>query len=253
MQKYGSDRNSTVSNTSSETRVRVVLLPGLATDERMYVGVQDALEKMPTGSIFKLVTPHLLVPNKGENMEVYALRTAKALNIQTEDVIGGCSFGAMVASAIAAQVPVKGLVLLSGALDSSALASSGRMLNRIAPVIPFSWLQRVLASDWFLHSVFGAASPAEIKFGRDMLLDTPAQTLRRGGVLAATSRLTTPLSIPIYALHGTDDRVLRTPEVENCKLLPDAGHGMVVSHPQEVAAFLCDSVAAIEGRHSQRR
>ena len=248
MQKYGSDRNPTVSNTSSEIRVRVVLLPGLATDERMYVGVQDALEKMPTGSIFKLVTPHLLVPNKGESMEVYALRTVKALHIQAEDVVGGCSFGAMVASAIAAQVPVKGLVLLSGALDSSALVSSGRILNRIAPVIPFTWLQRVLASDWFLHRVFGAASPAEIKFGRDMLLDTPAQTLRRGGVLAATCRLATPLSVPIYALHGTDDRVLRAPEVENCKLLPDAGHGMVVSHPQEVAEFLYAAVAQMEGK-----
>ncbi len=250
MQKHAQDINTSEQSVSSQKRVRVVLLPGLAADERMYTRVRDALEMMPLDIPFELVTPRLLVPNRRENMEGYARRTVEALHIQAHDIVGGCSFGSMVASAIAAQAPVQGLVLLSGALDSSALIHSSRMLNRIAPIIPFPLLQRVLASDWFLRSIFGEVNPAVIELGRAMLLDTPEPTLRRGGLLAATCELAKPLTIPVHALHGADDRVIRSPEIDNCKLVPHAGHGMVVSHPQEVTDFLLQTVQEIMGAGS---
>lgn len=242
MHKYAQNKNDTARNASGENGVRVILLPGLAADERMYVRVKDALDLMVADISFKLVTPQLLVPNRGEKMDEYARRTAETLHIQADDIVGGCSFGSMVAGSIAVQVPVQGLVLLSGALDSSALVPSSRILNRIASIIPFPLLQRVLASDWFLRSVFGETNPADIELGRSMLLDTPEQTLRRGGLLAATCELTEPLEIPVRALHGTEDRVIRSPEIDKCKLVPNAGHGMVVSHPHEVAAFLVQTV-----------
>lgn len=246
MQKYVQDKNNAAPDASGGNRVRMVLLPGLAADERMYARVREALEMVPLDISFELVTPRLLVPNKKEKMEEYARRTAEALHIQAHDIVGGCSFGSMVASAVAAHIPVQGLVLLSGALDSSALVHSSRILNRIAPIIPFPLLQRVLASDWFLRSIFGAANPADIELGRSMLLDTPEKTLRRGGFLAATCELTKSLTIPIHALHGADDRVIRSPhEVDHCKLVPHAGHGMVVSHPHEVAEFLLQTVQEI--------
>jgi len=247
MQKNAQDKITPVSAHSPprDSKVRLVMLPGLAADERMYARVREALAIIPWDIMpFELVTPRLLVPNRGEMMKGYARRTAEALHIQPHDIIGGCSFGSMVASAIAVQIRVQGLVLLSGALDSSALVHSSRMFNRIAHIIPFPLLQRVLASDWFLHSIFGEANPADIELGRAMLLDTPEQTLRRGGFLAATCELEKPLTVPVHALHGADDRVLHAPEIDHCKLIPSAGHGMVVSHPYEVADFLCDTVGA---------
>lgn len=246
MQKHAKDKTAPEQGMFSESRVRMVLLPGLAADERMYARVRDALEKIPSDVPFELVTPRLLVPNSKEKMGEYARRTADELHVQADDIVGGTSFGSMVASAIAAQFPVKGLVLLSGALDSSALVHSSRLLNRIAPIIPFPLLQRALASDWFLRGIFGEACPTDIELARKMLLDTPEQTLRRGGILAVTCKLAEPLSVPVCALHGSDDRVLRPPEIDNCKLVPDAGHGMVVSHPQEVAEFLVQTVQEID-------
>jgi len=245
MQKNAQDENFNVQDASSENRVRLVLLPGLAADERMYVGVREALEKAPLDISCELVTPRLLVPNAGENMEAYAHRTAQALNVQEDDIIGGCSFGSMVASAIATQFAVRALVLLSGALDSSALGRSARFLNRFAPFIPFPLLQRVLASDWFLRSIFGEANPQDINLGRAMLLDTPEQAIRRGGLLAATCEQLNPLSVPVHALHGADDRVICPPKADHCKLVPHAGHGMVVSHPHEVAEFLLQTTQRI--------
>jgi len=155
----------------------------------------------------------------------------------------------MVASSIAAQIPFRGLILLSGALDSTALVHSGRILNRVAPLVPFAWLQRVLLSDWFLRSIFGEADPEDIELGRTMLLDTPEPTLRRGGLMAATCRLEADIKVPVFALHGQEDKVITPPTLENCTILPDAGHGMVVSHPQQVGEFLCDTVGKIDQIH----
>ena len=225
----------------------MILLPGLAADARMYGRVRKSLVEQPCRHPFNLVLAELLVPEVDEDMEAYAGRTAAELHLRPNDIIGGCSFGSMVASAIARMHPVSALVLLGGSVDSSALRRSGKWLNRCADVVPFGLMQRFLASNWFLHAVFGAADKDEIELGRSMLLDTPEQTLRRGGVLATTYRAKLPLSVPVYAMHGALDRVLKPPQVQYCHLVPDAGHGMVVSHAQEVAEFLCTVVAEIRG------
>lgn len=221
---------------------RVILLPGLAADERMYAGVRHCLQaertELSMALAAALVTPRLLVPHADETMEIYAQRTAAQLELQPHDIIGGCSFGGMVAAAIARAQPVAGLVLLSSALDSSAQARVAPLLNWMAQRLPFTWVRKFLASDLFLRAVFGAAAPDEIELGRTMLLETPPQTLRRGGVLAATYNSHVPIPAPVYALHGEEDRVLKAPQLEQCTIVPAAGHGLVVSHPQLVADFL---------------
>ncbi|MDY0186249.1 MAG: alpha/beta hydrolase, partial [Desulfuromonadaceae bacterium] len=222
----------------------------LAADERMYAGVRRCLragctepnsELSPEFNLAleaTLITPRLLVPHADETMEAYAQRTAAQLELKPHDIIGGCSFGGMVASAIARAQPVAGLVLLSSALDSAAQGRAALVLNRLAQKLPFAWVRKFLASDLFLHVVFGTATPDEIELGRTMLLETPPQTLRRGGALASTYPSYAPILAPVYALHGEEDRVLRAPQLERCTLVPTAGHGLVVSHPQLVANFL---------------
>ncbi len=225
---------------------RIFLLPGLAADERMYAGVRHCLRTRSVESSSEysvaldaaLVTPRLLVPHAAETMETYAQRTAAQLELREHDIIGGCSFGGMVAAAIARAQPVAGLVLLSSALDSAAQGRAALVLNRLAQKLPFAWVRKFLASDLFLHAVFGDAAPDEIELGRTMLLETPPQTLRRGGTLAATYHSSVPVLVPVYALHGKDDRVLKPPQLEHCNLVTAAGHGLVVSHPQLVADFL---------------
>ncbi|MDD2557387.1 MAG: alpha/beta hydrolase [Desulfuromonadaceae bacterium] len=225
---------------------RLFLLPGLAADERMYVGVRHCLRTSATEFSSKygvaldeaFITPRLLVPHADETMEAYAQRTAAQLELKPHDVIGGCSFGGMVAAAIARAQPVAGLVLLSSALDSATQVRAAPVLNRVAQKLPFAWVRKFLASDFFLRAVFGAAAPEEIELGRTMLLETPPLTLRRGGALAATYHSRAPILAPAYALHGEEDRVLKAPKLEYCTLVPAAGHGLVVSHPQLVADFL---------------
>jgi pimeloyl-ACP methyl ester carboxylesterase len=57
------------------------------------------------------------------------------------------------------------------------------------------------------------------------------------------------IKVPVFALHGQEDKVINPPVLENCTILPHAGHGMVVSHPQQVGEFLCDTVGKIDQIH----
>ena len=213
---------------------RIILFPGLAADERMYAGL--GLLPVP------LVTPRLLVPESGETMAAYARRHVEIYAIGPEDIVGGTSFGSMVAAEICRQQSARALVLLSGALSSAALVKQSRKLNRLAAYVPFFMTRRLLMSSFFLHAVFGDADSDQIELGRAMIRQTPKPFL-----LAAGYQPTTTIQCPLFALHGGHDRVIRAPQLDNVELIDDAGHGMVVSHAGQVTEFLCRLCQQVAG------
>ena len=212
------------------SRKRLILFPGLAADERMYA----RLAELPVA----LVTPRLLIPEDGERIASYARRHAEWLKIGENDIVGGCSFGSMVASEICRQRATRGLVLLSGALSSAALVASSHQLHRFSRCLPFYVVRRMLMSSFFLHKVFGAAELADVELGREMIAETPRELLLRGSVLATGYCSDEPIKCQIFSLHGGQDKVLSPPRLDRGEILPNAGHAMVVSHADEVSEFL---------------
>ncbi len=213
-----------------KTAQRIILLPGLAADERMY----DQLGGLP----FELLTPRLLVPQAEESMADYARRHAEWLNIGSDDIVGGCSFGSMVAGEICRQRQTRGLVLLGGALSATALPEVAHRLRLFARFIPFGIMRQVMMNKLFLRAVFGTADEQYLELGRAMIKDTPRELLVYGQHLAATYSPDQQVLCEVCALHGGQDRVLSPPEVDMCEIVADAGHGLVVSHPQVVDEFL---------------
>jgi len=209
---------------------RLILFPGLAADERMYAGI--------TCSCCELVTPRLLIPQQSETMASYARRHIDALALDMDDLIGGCSFGSLVASEIVRQQPCRGLVLLSGAVSSQAMVHQAQQLNRWASWIPYSVIRHILTRRWFLQRMFGGGTEAQLALGRTMLLEAPAQLVREGGRLAVSYYPEQEVPVPVFALHGAQDRVIHPPPFPALQLLENAGHGMVVSHRRQVSHFL---------------
>lgn len=209
---------------------RLILFPGLAADERMYA--QYSEQSVP------LITPRLLIPQLGETMVSYAYRHAQWLGIGENDIVGGCSFGSMVASEICRQRETGALVLLSGALSSDALVASSHQLHRFVHCLPFRFIRRVLTSTFFLRKVFGEAELKDVALGREMIVDTPRELLLRGSALATGYRPDKAVGCEIFSLHGGQDNVIKPPRLDQGEILASAGHGMVVSHAGEVSEFL---------------
>lgn len=206
---------------------RLILFPGLGADERMFENLD--------GMGFPPVTPRHLVPEKGEILSNYAIRVANWLAIKGDDVVGGSSFGGMLASAIARQRTVRGLVLIGSAVDSAGMKGRGVALMRF---LPARLLRPLLNSDRLLDRVFAPESAEVRSLAQAMMRDAPEPLLLRGGRMMSAYRPDEKVPCPVFAIHGSQDPVMRPPPVEDCRLIPDAGHGIAWTHGSRVGAFL---------------
>lgn len=210
---------------------RLILLPGLGADERMFENLGD-VDPAP-------LAPRHLVPLPGECLEDYATRVADWLVLKSDDVVGGSSFGGLVASAVARQRRVKGLVLIGGALHAEALAQSG--LLRFVP----TWLLRpMLHSDRLTEKVFAPESQAMRRLARSMLDDAPEELLLRGSRMMWRYRPAAAIRCPVFAIHGGMDPVMSPPPVAGCRLVDEAGHGIAWTHGELVGRFLREALDA---------
>jgi thioesterase domain-containing protein len=83
--------------------IRVVLFSGMAADSRLLRSI-----RIPE---VEIVTPDHAEPVSGETLTQYAALIADGLFIQPDDIIGGISFGGMLAEEIARQRRVAGKVI----------------------------------------------------------------------------------------------------------------------------------------------
>ena len=83
--------------------IRVVLFSGMAADSRLLRSI-----RIPEAGI---VTPDHAESISGETLTQYAALIADGLFIQPDDIIGGISFGGMLAGEIARQRRVAGKVI----------------------------------------------------------------------------------------------------------------------------------------------
>jgi pimeloyl-ACP methyl ester carboxylesterase len=169
-------------------------------------------------------------------MTGYARRVAVTLGIEQNDIIGGASFGSMVASAIARQRQVRALVLTGGALDSATLRPVPG--SRVLHWFPGRVLRPLLRSDRMLEMVFGPDGLEGKELARRMLNDTSDAMLLRGGRMILDYRPDTAPLCPVFAIHGALDRVMSPPPVPGCRVLAEAGHGLPWTHALEVVQYL---------------
>lgn len=211
-------------------RARLLLLPGLGADERLFAGLGPIC--MP------VVCARLPAPHRYEAFTAYALRVAAGLALRPEDWIGGASFGGLVAADIARRRPLAGLVLLGGGLSSATLICPARWLGALAQRLPLPPLRALLARPAVLAAAFRPITPAAIQQLDAMLAATPDQLLREGARLVGNYFPRIAPLCPVHAIHGREDRLMRPPPVAACRLVDGAGHALVVTHPREVTDFL---------------
>ena len=209
------------------------LLPGLGADERLFASLGKFC--MPIRST------RLPDPVTHESMTDYALRVATHIDLRPEDWVGGSSLGGLVATEIARHRPVSGLVLIGSALTSEAVAPLARWLAPLARVAPMRPFRALLSTRAGLTLLFGPLTDIQQRLLAEMLLSTSDAMLRAGAHLATSHHSTFPVLCPIHAIHGTIDRLMRPPRF-NCRLVPNAGHALALTHPQDVTTFLRETL-----------
>ena len=214
----------------------VILLPGMGADRRLFAGLEGEVP---------FVVPEWPSHVGCTSIAALAHRIAGSLST-TPSVVGGASFGGMVALELAPIVGAKAVVLMGSCRGPGQVAAGLRLLGLLAPVVPASayairgWNKPLLNAAFgplgsdharILHSMAQASSSSFIKWAcRAVLRWEPAS-----------------VTVPVFHVHGGRDRIIPARRVDATEVIPEAGHLLNLTHSAEVTAFLH---RALEARRS---
>lgn len=213
-----------------------MLLPGLGADPRLFGPQKRALSD--------LVSIHWPEAREGDTLSSYAARVATLLPRMDPLVLGGSSFGGMVALEMAAALRARAVILIGACRSPRALApwirAAGPLLRAaplslfrprhwamplLAPIVGFSG--RELSS--LVWDMANRISPAFLKWGIDAIL----------------SWRPTPVTVPVRHVHGSADRIIPLRGVEPDRVIPGAGHLLTLTHADAVNEFLLEAVRVL--------
>lgn len=217
--------------------MRVVLFSGMGGDARLLRPVRvPGVEQL---------TPEHVEPLRGESLAEYARRVAEGHGIRAQDVVGGASFGGMLAAEIARQREVAGLVLLGSCTQPRRLPASYRVVEKLQPLIPDALLAlRTLRL--LVRARFAPTTPEALDTLIAMAKDCPPSQLRGFAAMTFGWEGAERLDCPVLALHGDADAIIPVSAArEGHILLKNAGHSFTLTHADETSAHIARFVAGL--------
>lgn len=212
----------------------LVLLPGLGADHRLFESQRAVIPN--------LVVPPWPTPEPDESISEFSGRLIGEIPATDHLILGGASFGGMVAQELAARLQPRAVVLIGSCRDRTDLMPLARHLRGLARALPVSWFHPRRWSLPFILPKFGRLTAEQRQLFWAMAAATPA-TFLKWGIGAILNWRPTPVAAPVYHIHGRDDRLIPARLVQADRVVPGGGHLLTLTHPDEVNAFLKDVVA----------
>lgn len=209
------------------------LLSGLGADERVFKNLC-----FNNTEVFHL---HWIEPLPNETLRNYALRLSGQIKHEN-CILGGLSFGGILALEIAGFFPVEKIILFSSVKSPRELPWyfrwAGKLaLNKLLPSLVLQKANRI--SYWF----FGANTPESKQLLSSFMRDSSLHYLRWSiGQILTWKGI--EVKVPILHIHGRKDRVLPARFIKTATFLP-GGHFMVFENADEVNAILESKLAIL--------
>ena len=218
--------------------VPLILIPGLSASHEVF---QPQLERFPN-----VIVPEWPVPQRQETMTQYAERFAATLPMDQPCVLGGMSFGGMLAQEMCQVLHPVGLILIAtvrGPEELPLYAKIGRCLHWAIPLLPIRLLQslsRVLecpgVRTWvplrrILARQFRHADPELFRCSLLQIIRWSAPP---------------PVSCPVWHIHGDRDSVLPASRTSPDELVPGGGHVLTLTSPEAVNRFIAQCLDALQ-------
>lgn len=215
---------------STRESTPLILFSGLAADAAVFAPQKIAFPQ--------LVVPKWPIPKPNDTLDSYCDRLADDLRTHGDAMIGGASFGGIVALHVARRLDPLA-VLLIGSVRSPAefprFAKMSRPLKPLVRLIPVRLLQlccgpmasklaqRVVPSLCGLARQFRGADPTVFKWSLERLLDWPSEPT---------------VNCPVFRIHGDRDFVLPMRYTQPDAVVARGGHLISLTHPTDVNEFI---------------
>ncbi|KKK57660.1 hypothetical protein LCGC14_3052250, partial [marine sediment metagenome] len=183
-----------------EDPFQLVLLPGLGADHRQFQPQQAAFADC--------LVPPWIPPQRGESLAGYAIRMAATVEPRSPMVLGGSSFGGMVAYEMANHLKPKALVLIGSCRSGKATGLPFRARWLLGPLVSPSLLK--LAKP--IAPLAGALLRGSLRRYRRLCVAMFREADPAFMSWAVRAILTwEPSSVPdapVFQIHGSNDRVI---------------------------------------------
>lgn len=218
----------------------LVLFTGLAADSRLF----DPQRSLPCD----LITPEWIEPEEGERLPAFARRVADRIHWPDRFIVGGTSFGGMLAAEMLPIVKPDAAVLIATTLSSRAIPSMLRFARVVAKAIPDKAIRAAGGYSRQFLNIFRDFSDEEHQVFSDMLARTPIARLRRATSMVFHWNGVPAPTCPYVWIHGGKDLVIPVKKVEPTHVIPGAGHMVNWTHAGEVNGIIRDFVDGLDQR-----
>jgi len=215
---------------------RVVMIPGMGADRRLFEAqrVQG----------FDFEVPELPIPGQNDDMVRYAARVRDLLNLDGRCVVGGVSFGGMVACELAALCNARCVLLIASCSHRRVLPGYYRWIELISRMVPDGLIRHRCEASSRMLARLESLSDEDRLLIRKMSQAVPVPFLRRVGRMILRWNGPRTIGCPFYTIHGAQDRIIPIRRIEADEVVPDGGHLINLTHAEQVNRFIARCLAS---------
>ena len=222
---------------STANEARIFLIPGMAADASVFAA--------QTAELPGVVVVDWIEPLPRESLSDYAKRMAEHSAIPAGCLLGGASFGGIVAMEMSRYVNPRGVVLIGSIADPKELPRRIRLLRPLAPLIRLAPVRLCQAFVTALNGVWLRRRNRRLSAIARQFCSASPQLLRWSLNAILRWREAPPVDCLVLRVHGDRDPLFplsalakRADAVQGGRVVRGGGHVISLSHPQEVNEFL---------------
>lgn len=217
----------------------MIFFSGMGANESIFLPQQTCFPSL-------IVVPWQ-VPEKGESLVSYCARLAKDIDPGCPCIVGGASFGGIVALEIASQLDALGCILIGSVRSPDEIPKRIRAFRIFAPILKFLPLnplkflarQAIPVLRWLrakhiagLAKQFSASDSRVIRWSIKQVFHW--------------NRIS--FEFPIRQIHGKNDFVFPISRLEPDATVEGGGHVISLTHPRKVNAFIRESLDVFQSQ-----
>ena len=214
----------------------LILFSGMGADASVF-----ALQKL---AFPNLIVPNWPVPEDDDDLVSYCARLADSINPNRPCIVGGASFGGVVALEMTQHLDTRGCILIGSVRGPHQLPKRIRMFRWFSPAlefVPIILLQRLAALSVTAIRSVGAKHLASVL---RQFAEADVNVLRWSAqqILRWNSNYD---NVDTCHIHGDRDRVFPISCLEPDKIVSGGGHVISMTHGPQVNEFLLKHVSRL--------
>jgi pimeloyl-ACP methyl ester carboxylesterase len=215
--------------------VPIIVLSGMAADERLFAA---QLAAFPNLRVQPWIPP---LPH--ESLRGYAKRLAAVVDPGRPCLVGGASFGGVVALEMAQHLDALACILIGSVRSPSGLPRRWRLLRPVAMFGPDALCVLAATTHRLFRRFLNAGTLRRLE-----KLARPDAAFVRWAMCAVVNWRPSPgvRRVRVFHIHGSEDRVLPVALAKPDVVVPGGSHALPLFHATAVNEFIADVVRVVE-------